>query len=694
MGDFKVGWNTFAVSVSNQTLIWHLNKLNKLSVDKNTYSGVVAYFMKTSDNKSTRSVTESQGWGSKNSDEILEVGIPYWVYLSTVGTTNPIPIGWDVYYATTTSTNPTQEEQWASYGNLYGFSNLPYLKLSRAATYGTATGYFFELGKGDAYFDSKLHVGYASSSYNLTNSKNDGRGEFKCYVSPNHYFEIIKNLTANIGGVQSQTLNLNIFDISGNNNFENTAKINFYNKYNNSATLANHNLGSINFIGCYNTSYRFGARIMATQENLLNPGGSLTVNTDAALPTNLTFWTGNNNPQTTIEERMRIDPSGNVSIGKTSTTKKLDISGDVMIGDKLSFNQADNTFISSDSTGMIINHNTGFISLQPNSSGGVSAGGIKISTTGNIDVFKSMNIGFENNYLDISHTSGFLVNQSGHGCLTLTRPNDATSRSNEFLRFIGDGTLGKARHSTYHFDCSGNSTLGLTDLYLIYGEGGATLPNAANFIFKYEPRQSRVLTAGASDGAMLTFGDYSGSVTTATDTTRCDIDVYGSIRAVGGAVTTISDDRIKHNEKPIINGLEIIDKLEPLVYFKTLQFYDSNHNFDLDVSGEPVDDNGNKVNYNLEAGLIAQKIKLIDELKSFVKGDEYKINGDPSYLSISYNDIFVYSIAAIKELHTKNKQHKDKLDYLEKENQEQKMTIQSLEIRLMELENKVNMLEQ
>ena len=27
MGDFKVGWNTFAVSVANQTLKWHLNKL-------------------------------------------------------------------------------------------------------------------------------------------------------------------------------------------------------------------------------------------------------------------------------------------------------------------------------------------------------------------------------------------------------------------------------------------------------------------------------------------------------------------------------------------------------------------------------------------------------------------------------------------------------------------------------------------
>ena len=285
MGDFKVGWNTFAVSVANQTLKWHLNKLNSLSVDSNTYNGVVAYFMKTSDNKSTRSVAESQGWGSRNSDEILEVGIPYWIYLSSVGSSNPIPIGWDVYYSTTTSTNPTQEEQWASYGNLYGFSNLPYLKLSRASTYGTSTGYFFELGKGDAYFDSKLHVGYASSNYNLTNSKNDGRGEFKCYVSQNHYLEILRELTASIGSIQSETLNLNIYDMSGNNNIQNTAKINFYNKYNNSNTLANQNLGAINFIGFHNSSYRFGAKIMATQTEVLTSGGS----PDASVPTSLTF---------------------------------------------------------------------------------------------------------------------------------------------------------------------------------------------------------------------------------------------------------------------------------------------------------------------------------------------------------------------------------------------------------------------
>jgi len=686
MGDFKVGWNTFAVSVANQTLKWHLNKLNSLSVNNTTYSGVVAYFMKTSDNKSTRSVGESQGWGSKNSDEILEVGIPYWVYLSTIGSSNPIPIGWDVYYSTSTSTAPLQEEQWASYGNLYGFSNLPYLKLSRAATYGTNTGYFFELGKGDAYFDSKLHVGYASNSYNLTNSKNDGRGEFKCYVSPNHYLEIMRELTANIGGVESETLNFNIYDMSGNSNFQNTAKINFYNKYNNSTTVSNHNLGAINFIGCYNSDYRFGARIMATQESQLPSSG---VSSNAALPTSLTFWTGDNDKNTTIEQKMKIDPSGNVSIGKTNTTKKLDVSGEVMIGDKLSFNQQDNTFISSNIAGMVINHSSGSITLEPDSTN--SIGRAKFSSTGNVDIYKSLNIGFENNYLDVSHNSGKLVSNDGQGALTINRAGGTLSRGNEFLRFIGDPTTGMANNSTYHFDCSGTSSIGnYTNLWLLHGEGNS---RTANCVFKYTPSIVTTLssTGGTTLPALFTFGDDNAGGVGTSSAQNCNVEVFGNVTA-SGSLTSTSDDRIKHNEKSINNGLEVIDKLDPLVYFKTNKFYNSNHNFDLDVSGEPVDENGNKVNYKLEAGLIAQKVKLIDELKSFVIGQEYKSNGEPDYLSISYNDIFVYSIAAIKQLHAKNKQYKDKLDYLEKENEEQKISMQSLEIRLMELTNKVNLL--
>ena len=182
---------------------------------------------------------------------------------------------------------------------------------------------------------------------------------------------------------------------------------------------------------------------------------------------------------------MRIDPSGNVSINKTNTTKKLDVSGEVMIGDKLAFSQDDNIFISSHITdGIIVNHNNGPIALEPNSTG---VGKVKVSESGNVDIYKSLNIGFENNYLDVSHNSDnkYLVTDGGHGALTIRRTGGTQNRANEFLRFIGDHTTGNTFHSTYHFDCSGSTTAGnFTDLHLLFGEGDS-MSSSNEVVFKY-----------------------------------------------------------------------------------------------------------------------------------------------------------------------------------------------------------------
>ena len=53
-------------------------------------------------------------------------------------------------------------------------------------------------------------------------------------------------------------------------------------------------------------------------------------------------------------------------------------------------------------------------------------------------------------------------------------------------------------------------------------------------------------------------------------------------------LTSNSDDRIKHNEKEISNSLSVISKLKPKHYFKTSGLYDANHNFKLDISGNPM----------------------------------------------------------------------------------------------------------
>jgi hypothetical protein len=139
---------------------------------------------------------------------------------------------------------------------------------------------------------------------------------------------------------------------------------------------------------------------------------------------------------------------------------------------------------------------------------------------------------------------------------------------------------------------------------------------------------------------------------------------------VTGTFTNSSDDRLKHNEVTIANGLDVIDKLNPKFYQKTLEILDASHNSDL--SG---------FTWTYEVGLIAQELLQINDLSYVVSGGDYyqekyiyrtqlndssnanydisNANYDISYniitqtYNVNYNPIFVYGLAAIKELHQK-----------------------------------------
>lgn len=126
--------------------------------------------------------------------------------------------------------------------------------------------------------------------------------------------------------------------------------------------------------------------------------------------------------------------------------------------------------------------------------------------------------------------------------------------------------------------------------------------------------------------------------------TRGDISINGNliidgslnIRGTGytsNMAVITSDDRLKHNEQVIANALPTIRQLSPQIYQKTATFKDADYRGAL---SEP---------YIIEAGLIAQEVEKIDELKfSVISGS----NETP--YSLNYNNIFVYSLAALKEL--------------------------------------------
>jgi hypothetical protein len=153
-----------------------------------------------------------------------------------------------------------------------------------------------------------------------------------------------------------------------------------------------------------------------------------------------------------------------------------------------------------------------------------------------------------------------------------------------------------------------------------------------------------------------------------------------------GGAPVVSDDRLKHNEIVITNGLKIIEQLTPKFYQKTQVLLDASYNGDLSAYA-----------WNYEAGLIAQEVLQISDLSFVVGGGDYyeqkynlitqtqdvsanyyepsanyyelsnnyyhqsANNYEISYnliaqaYNLNYNSVFVYGLAAIKELHTKVK---------------------------------------
>ena len=160
---------------------------------------------------------------------------------------------------------------------------------------------------------------------------------------------------------------------------------------------------------------------------------------------------------------------------------------------------------------------------------------------------------------------------------------------------------------------------------------------------------------------------------------------YATIFTVDLTVNTTgyaSDDRVKHNEVIINNGLDIIDLLTPKFYQKTIDILDASYNGDL---------SGHKWTY--ESGLIAQELLQIKDLSFVVSGGDYYDTSNnliKQTYNVNYNSVFVYGLAAIKELHQKVKVQETSISSLQTAMLEQQATINSLLTRLQALETGAN----
>ena len=121
--------------------------------------------------------------------------------------------------------------------------------------------------------------------------------------------------------------------------------------------------------------------------------------------------------------------------------------------------------------------------------------------------------------------------------------------------------------------------------------------------------------------------------------------------------STVSDDRLKHNEEDIINALDAINQLKPQSYYQTENFYEHNKIFEPDDIPEDA---------WYTSGYIAQDVKQIPELSHLVNGEEYDADGKPTTLSINYTGLQPFLCKAIQELHFLVNNLREEIDELKK----------------------------
>lgn len=164
-----------------------------------------------------------------------------------------------------------------------------------------------------------------------------------------------------------------------------------------------------------------------------------------------------------------------------------------------------------------------------------------------------------------------------------------------------------------------------------------------------------------------------------------DIVYFNASQVMANSATILtSDARLKHDIHHLEEALSVIRQLEPLRYQKRRDLPKSGYNSGL------AQDLGE------ESGFIAQDIQRIPELEYLITGggDRTDHNGNvvEQPLGVKYNDIFVYNVAATKELDKKNTILENKVKSLER-------TIATLTSdrliasnRMTDLENKIDIL--
>ena len=203
----------------------------------------------------------------------------------------------------------------------------------------------------------------------------------------------------------------------------------------------------------------------------------------------------------------------------------------------------------------------------------------------------------------------------------------------------------------YHLRAEGRDGIEARSLRDLYGtivvDTESKEITASKFRFEGSTRSMYVTNYNGIDFINFNSGRFGGSVRAgryedSIGTVIIDLDrnIYVKDINYTGTLTNSSDDRLKHNEEPVVDALSTLDKLKLQKYDKTIELLDADYRGDL-----------SNVAHRTEIGFIAQEVKEIPELAHVVH--EPRSETDP--YSVNYNDIHNLGIQGIQELYAKYK---------------------------------------
>lgn len=269
--------------------------------------------------------------------------------------------------------------------------------------------------------------------------------------------------------------------------------------------------------------------------------------------------------------------------------------------------------------------------------------------------------------LDVCENAIFLKNISGQSITTIELSSNNIYSDNFYAK--------NSNIITFHNDISFNNNISFVNNAIIDSDVSVNGDICCNILTASNLSIQQI----SGDISFIGNFDFSGKVIIDGSLNATDISAASIITLSG--ISTSSDDRLKHNEKNINNGLEIIRQLEPQIYQKTRNF---KH---IDFSGIVNEA------FILEAGLIAQEVEKITDLSFSVN-----IGNEIIPYSLNYNNIFVFGLAAIKELDKKISDKEKISSNLNSNNIEnlvksQNLLIQTLNQKISNLENRISNLE-